>query len=812
MLRFARIILVAASSFCLLCCPGPGAKQAAIQADRPIHLEEYVNQAEVKGSEVPKNLEEAVEWRFDRPRTDWKTIVPLRKTAHPVRTAQKEDALCLILDESVKSPRSDVTRYSGGIWVDLPDWHREDWAYIVVSARAQCEGGSLTLVGKLNKRENAGGRESAAFVDSTESVDMIGDGRAHSYIFRADWSPGEYSGYKRWHDPWTQLGLQFSADREATVDILSVSVIPKEANYAGAPAGVGTEVRGIAYRRALFMHAPGSIVYRLRVPNAGRLDFGLGVLRDSPPVTFRVTAKTGRGAGETLFEEEFADKTGWGQRSVDLSGFAGKTVKLVLETECEHAGTVALWAAPTISGERSGVRPNVILYVIDGGAADQMSVYGYNRRTTPRLERLAAEGAVFEHAYSNSSWTKVSAPSFMTSLHSSVLGALQNPSDRLPPQAVTMAEHMHGAGYQTCVFVSNPHCGTMSGLDRGVDVLREAGVEPNSRSSEELQADFWKWRREYPGGPYWAHIQATDVHIPWTHGAPFAGLFIDPGFQRTYEEWFKTIGVTEGRLNERFGKAGIDPARFTYLARGLYDETMAHQDDQIGRFIERLKAEGEWDRTLFIVAADHSSYGAGLLPFDPMPAEWGQTNLASCVTHIPLIMSWPGKIKPGQRFVQPVSLIDLLPTILELVGLPEPDLKQGQSFAPLLLGRDGWEQRPVILDEFGVRPDTGGLYGTIDVIDGRWGASLKVGKAPGEDNEKAEYLRPAPLLIYDLWNDPQCLRSLHAGRPELVRKYAEFLEGRLKEHRALAKRFTRAGAAPLNPEQIETLRTLGYIR
>ena len=690
MRRFIRLSLISAAVAFLVCCQVRAAKQAIIAADHPIHLEEYVNQAEVGGSEVPKNLEAPVEWRFDKPRTDWTTIVPLRKSAKPVQPVQMDDALHLILNESEKTPWSGLTHYSGGIWVDLPDWHREDWAYIVVSARARCEGGSLILVGKLNKRENAGERGDSSFVDSTESVDMICDGHVHSYIVRADWSPGEYSGYKRWHDPWTQLGLQFDADKEATADVLSVSVIPKEAKYAGARAGVDTEVRGIAYRRALFMHAPGSVAYRLRVPNGGRLDVGLGVLRESPGVTFRVTAKTGRGVREILFEEEFADKTGWGQRSIDLSGLAGKTAELVLEAASERAGVVALWAAPTISGKRSGSRPNVILYIIDGAAADQMSVYGYNRRTTPRLERLAAAGAIFEHAYSNSSWTKISAPSFMTSLHSSVLGPYQNASDRIPRQAVTMAEHMHGAGYQTAVFVSNPHCGTMSGLDRGVDVLREAGVEPNSKSSEALQADFWKWRSEYPGGPYWAHIQATDVHIPWTQSAPFAGLFVDPSSQQTYEEWLKKIGKTEGRLTERFGKVGIDPARFTYLARGLYDETMAHQDDQIGRFIERLKAEGEWDHTLLIVAADHSSYAAGIIPLDPMQAEWGQTNLAACVTHIPLIISWPGKIKPGQRFIQAVSLIDLLPTILELTGLSEPELTQGQSFAPLLLGRDGW--------------------------------------------------------------------------------------------------------------------------
>jgi arylsulfatase A-like enzyme len=322
----------------------------------------------------------------------------------------------------------------------------------------------------------------------------------------------------------------------------------------------------------------------------------------------------------------------------------------------------------------------------------------------------------------------------------------------------------------------------MSGLDSGVDVLREEGIRPNSRSSKGLQADFWRWRREYPGEPYWVHFQTTDVHVLRTQRAPFAGLFVD------------------------------DPERNYILSRGLYDERMAYQDDQIGRLVKRLKAEGELGHTLFIVAADHSSGAAGLMPPDSMPSHRDRTNLASYVSHIPMIIVWPDKIKPGQRFGQPVSLIDLLPTILDLAGLPELDPTQGHSFGPLLLGEGGWTQRPVILDEFNVRPDTGEVYGTIDVIDGMWGASLKIGKALWEETEKPENLRPAPLLLYDLWSDPQCLRSLHGGCPELVNKYTKFLEDKLKEHRSLAKKFSRAAEVPLNPEQIETLRSLGYIR
>ncbi len=793
-------------------CTGPAARRPLAPVDRPVHLEDHLAEAVIVGSKAPEELQPPVEWRFDRPQTDWTIMVPAGRPWQQALAVQEADALRLVLDERVRSPRRDVARYSGGIWVGLPDWRRDDWAFIVVSARARCSGGPLILTGRLNKRADPRGNPLRAFVDSTESVHLIGDGAVHTYLLRADWSPGEYSGYARWHDPWTELALDFEAHRPATIDLLSVGVVPKAAKYAADGAGTVTEVRGIAYRRTLFMHAPGSIAYRLRVPEAGRLDVGFGVLRDDAPLTFRITIEAGRKAPQVLYEESFGDKTGWGQRSVDLAGYAGRTVDLALSAAGGRAGEVALWAAPTISGRRAGRRPNVILYIIDGGSADHMSVYGYNRRTTPHLERLAAGGAVFERAYSNSSWTKVSAPSFMTSLQSSVLGALMNPSDQIPPQAVTMAEHLHRSGYQTAVLISNPHAGTMSGLDRGVDVLREAGVEPNSRASEDLQRDFWTWRREYPGGPFWAHIQPTDVHMPWTHEAPYAGLFIDPAYQETYLGWYKRIAVTEGPLAERFAPAGLDPERFNYVACALYDETMAHQDAEIGRFVDRLKAEGEWDRTLLIVAADHGSYGAGLLPVDPAPAAWGPANTAACVSHVPLIVSWPGRIKPGQRIAQPVSLIDLLPSVLDLAGLPAPDIAQGRSFAPLLMGRPGWARGPVILDEFSVRPDSGAIFGTIDVIDGRWGASLMVGTAPGERTEDPRYCRPAQLVLFDLWNDPQCLRSLHDGRPQLVREYGVFLEAQLRAHRALARKFTRAGSSPLNRRQIETLRTLGYLK
>ena len=608
-----------------------------------------------------------------------------------------------------------------------------------------------------------------------------------------------------------------------TLDILSVSVIPKEAPYAAVPTGVMEEVRNRVYRRTLYAHAPGRLEYRVRVPEAGRLDVGLGVLRSDAPVTFRITASPAVGEAESLLEETYADQGNWGQRSVDMSHLAGQTVTLALEADAERSGAVALWAAPTISGIRMTQKPNIIFYVIDGAGADWMSVYGYNRRTTPFLEELAREGALFEHAYSNGTWTKVSTPSFMTSLLYSVLGGYRSNSDKIPEGVTTMAEHFGRAGYPTAVITSNPHAVTMSGLERGVDEVQVIDPPVNAESSQHLHRAFWEWREAYPGEPYWVHFQTTDVHEPFRPTAPFSGLFITPELRAQYIEWDEAIAKTGGFQDPAaYVQAGTTIEQHALAQQALYDEGMAHQDSQLRRFVERLRATSEWEDTLFIVASDHG-YPAGSHRFNPGMA-WDAPYIHPFATRIPLIFVWPGHIEPGHRFTEPVSMLDVLPTLLDLVGLQWPEVIQGQSLAPLLLGTGEWEPQPVIVDMLSVEYATGQLVGSLEVIDGRWGASLVInpitpGEAPPNRGRvgdglmgDAPFTRAEPLVVYDLWNDPLLTTPINAERPDLVEKYRTFLEEQFKANEMLRELIGGGGTIALTPEQLERLRTLGYIQ
>jgi len=481
--------------------------------------------------------------------------------------------------------------------------------------------------------------------------------------------------------------------------------------------------------------------------------------------------------------------------------------------------------------------PNVLFYVIDGGGADLMSVYSYQRPTTPELEVLAKEGVVFENARTSSAWTKPSTASFMTSLHHSVLGGFTKNEDRIPADATTMAEHFGAAGYQTAVFTSNPFAGSMSGLERGVGTFRDEGAKPNATSSAQLHRDFWSWRKTAPEGPWWVHIQTTDVHEPHEPIPPYAGTYATPERREQFEAWWKELhsldiqrdSVLE-RYRARLAHMGVDQRDFFRTQWDLYDESMTHNDATLSQLVADLKAAGEWDNTILVVSADHghpagsfSRFGRGML--EPQPEDWEGALADSYRTRVPLVVIWPEHLAPGRRVDEPVSTIDLMPTLLELAGLPLPEIRQGRSLVPLLEGAD-WAPQPLVIEQVQAYEPTGEMVGHIELVDGRWAASLEVMPeslrpvfAATESLSTAGGWRAARphrpttprLLLYDLEADPFCTKSVHAEHPELVERYTTDLEARYEGHLALAARFGGAGAAEVGEEQLEALRTLGYI-
>ena len=487
--------------FCTAC-SDPVSDSVVLTADLPLHLEDHLDVATIEGSEVPADLPEPVEWRFDEPQPDWKPAywgftnlrLTIRNTASTelARLRQTEEALQLLIGEE---NRDSDGEFVGALYVDLPDLAPDEWN-VAVEARIPPGVSGVMLLG-FNLTEPAGPGVVQARLQAASP--LVADGTVQAYVLSAEPSIGAFDG------TWRQLVLGFvlyelqAGEQSGAIDILSVKVIPKEAAFASAPVGVSMEAFKGLSRRTLYTHAPGTLTYQVRIPEAGQLDVGLRVVGRDAPVTFRVTVTPSGGEAGTRLEETVAETEQWAQRRIDLSDLSGQTVSLALEADASRQGTVALWAAPTLSGARTTETPNIIFYVIDGAGADLMSLYGYNRRTTPNLERIAADGTVFNAAYSNSTWTGPSTLSFLTSLQHSVLGGLRNGRNMVPEGVLTLAEHLHRAGYQTAEFTSNPNAGSMSGLERGNDWFRDAGATSNSTSSVELHETLLAMARGVSG-------------------------------------------------------------------------------------------------------------------------------------------------------------------------------------------------------------------------------------------------------------------------------------------------------------------------
>ena len=815
--------------------PAPGTQSATSL----LHLDLELPRAQVTSAPAPASAREKSAWSFAEPRPEWRTVSAADFPGLAAVEIQPiEGCLRLSLAEPASGRRGMLL---GGIAVDVPESPLSAWTGLLVRARSHARMAGIGAAANVDQRESLP-NGFAFFGGEAGTSPVFNDGSIQDYLLPLSVHEGEEgSGARTLHS----VGLFAGAPQAASLEILSIALVSRGEPYL-ENSGVRSLTRDSITRSAIFAHAPASLAFRVRVPEAGRLDMGLTCL-EGESVTYRATAKSGKGEPKELANETLGEAAHWQQRSLDLSPWAGQEIELTLEAASPTPGAVAFWGAPIVSGAASRApakHPNVIFYVIDGGGADLMSVYGYNRRTTPFLERLAAEGVVFDQAHSNSTWTQPSTASFMTSLQHSVLGGLRRGvhSTPVPPKAVTMAEHMHRGGYETAVFTSNPNCARVIGLERGVDFMRDVDAENNSNSSPELHERFWRFRRDYPGHPFWVHFQTTDVHQPNEPPPPFAGLFVTPEDHKKLEKWddqlFEKAGDVFGTTSIvdfydiALQRAGIDRRSYYSIRRGLYDETMAHQDRELERFVERLKAEGEWEDTLLVIAADHghpagtfARFGRGLI--EPQPEGWQGALFDAYSTRVPLMFVWPRGIQGGRRFEAPVSMIDVLPTILDLAGLPMPEIMQGRSLAPLLRGQE-LEPRPVILDEFRVDEATGQMVGNIEMIDGRWGASLEIGPSTqSPDGSRGRHSFPAGgrwgavhpffpdasrLLLYDMWNDPYAARAVTDEHPDLVEHYRKALNEHWLVHQALASRFGEAGDQALDPKVVKQLQALGYTR
>lgn len=432
-----------------------------------------------------------------------------------------------------------------------------------------------------------------------------------------------------------------------------------------------------------------------------------------------------------------------------------------------------------------GAPARIIVIGIDTLRPDHLSSYGYERQTTPNLDRVVAEeGVLFERVYSSSSWTLPSMASVFTSLHP-IQHRVVDRGFRLAPQIPTLAGVLAQNGWLTAAFVTHIYVSSLFGLDSGFLEFRELSIDWNfgeglQVTAEALNEQLFPWLEHHADQRFFLYVHIFDPHWDYSPPEPFASEFIKEGYSGPADGTYKFLEQYLPR-DRLMSQEDLDQVV------ALYDGEIKWTDHQLGRLFDHLKRLGLWEDTLLVVLADHGE------EFQEHQSFHHIRTLYEEVLRVPLLVKLPGGRSVGARLRVPerVRNLDLAPTILDLAGIECPSTFQGESILPLVWNEGA--DRTVFAHT--VRHESN----KMTWIEGE--EKLIFTYTPG--SEKIEY--------FDLSTDPGEL-SANSGDPSRVHELHQSLIERAMQMMSVAPA---KGEAPpqtdLTPEQEERLRALGYI-
>jgi arylsulfatase A-like enzyme len=407
-------------------------------------------------------------------------------------------------------------------------------------------------------------------------------------------------------------------------------------------------------------------------------------------------------------------------------------------------------------------RPSVVLVTLDTTRSDRLGFSGYARATSPNLDALAARSQVFTRAIAASSWTLPSHASIFTGKLPASHGARYDPEGPLrlteaiagpeewseyrarglSPQETTLAGILRDAGYRTGAVVGGPWMKRIFGLDTGFERYDEDGIaDVNGRLASEVTTAALRFLEEDRDRPFFLFLNYFDPHGPYEAPSPYGGTY------------------------------GAEPG-------DRYDEEILYMDHHIGRLFEGMEKLGLLEDCLIVVTADHGE----------LLGEHGKmghgTTLFEEEVRVPFLVKYPGnEVAPG-RTDRPVHHVDVLPIILDRLGLPLPSGGQG-----------------------GVPPVEHPLLAELDTLS----------FMSDEGDFRALYLGRYKLLwnslgnhaLYDLATDPGEERNLSQTDPERTTSSIRLLEKYLA---SLPEPGEAGPPRTLDEETLEALRSLGYVR
>lgn len=442
-------------------------------------------------------------------------------------------------------------------------------------------------------------------------------------------------------------------------------------------------------------------------------------------------------------------------------------------------------------------RPNIVFILVDTLRADRLGCYGDPRRLAPLIDSLAAEGMLFERPIAPAPWTLPSVGSYMTGVYPSVHQVNHSRYDphaeptaekvirQLPEELITLAEALQAQGYQAAAFSANPFIRAKNGFGQGFEHFDDeftSNTTPGSKINQ--QALAWLEQRTDPR-PLFLYLHYMDVHAPYYAD----DKYLDPLLDQVEALPARTALDMDVLGSPPWPKGYQSLPRHQELRTcveywaALYDGGIQQMNEYLEQLRAALRERGLWDDALIILAGDH---GESLCEHQI----WGHgDSVYQCELFVPWIMRWPPQLPAGRRVPGTVSLMDLFPTLLDLLQIPVPAENQAHSRAAALRGAapvatmvfaEGVKQRPHIQV----------------LVSGPW-------KLFG-DVELDQW------ELYNLDADPTERANLAAAEPARVASLRATIDEIAGVNRALAQDI-RVRSAPITPEELRRLQGLGYL-
>jgi arylsulfatase A-like enzyme len=410
---------------------------------------------------------------------------------------------------------------------------------------------------------------------------------------------------------------------------------------------------------------------------------------------------------------------------------------------------------------------NVVLILIDTLRADRLGAWGYERPTSPNLDRLSRFGVRFARVEAQSSWTKASMASLWTAFYPERTGVLRF-GHALPDEAMMPAEILKARGYRTAGLWRNGWVANNFGFGQGFDLYHRPAKRRDAPTYERFNPS--------------AHpLQGTDLDATESAIEFLRGVGDDPFL--LYVHYMDVHQYLYADSSPSFGTSFSD----------IYDAAIHWTDRNVGMLLDALDALGHRDRTIVVVASDHGE------AFHEHGVEGHARNLYREVVHTPLVIGLPFALEEGVVVEERVANIDLWPTLFDLLGAPAMEGVEGRSLVPLI--RAAVEGKAEAGDDRTI----------FSQLDRRWG---RIGESPdplasvsrGDHRLIEPRDRPEAAELYDRARDPRELRNLAAVAPGIRRE----LMAELEEFYAAPPVWGEAPEVEIDALRAAQLRALGY--